>query len=196
MRGRNFQVIHLRNPSFSSNGTESFDMLGIYPSLATAQRIAIRALEYALDGCRRRGYRGRYADEIDLQLRGLITVLVEDSQDEIPLSEFHIHEVYLEPNREERDNRSHLITRSTIQPPCFDEQEILRIVIAEHCWVSENRPEWSQTRTPWPSRRDDGPFRTQYHSTYENTFALANNTILRDGVTDAREEEVRFRVSG
>lgn len=202
-QGRNFQVIHLRNPIFTTNISESFDLLGIYPSLATAQRIATRALDHAVSEYQRRNYRGRYSSDIDLQLRGMITAFVADSQHEICLSEFHVNEVYLGDDAAARHERcwyaasaevavsgaqlvqqqqqqhhhhhSWLTARSAIQPLRFDRCALGRIVFAECCWAYENGPEWAHTRIPLFSRRCDGPFRTRDDTLYETMFAVGDN---------------------
>ncbi|KAF2851064.1 hypothetical protein T440DRAFT_489477 [Plenodomus tracheiphilus IPT5] len=150
--GKTFQVIHLQNSILTVNVSESYDMLGNYPSFATAQRIALRALEYAAQECQKRSYRGRCFGYIDTRFRSIITVYVEGAgaEDNICLSEFQINKVYCGP---------------AVQP-------------SESFWNC--RPEWPRTRIPMFSRREDKPFRALGGPTYEHRFSLASGPGLQN----------------
>ncbi|KAI8934810.1 hypothetical protein NX059_008493 [Plenodomus lindquistii] len=215
-QGRNFQVVHLRNPKLITTISSPFNLLGTYPTLATAQRIASRAFAHALLEYQNRGYDGRYSNDINLHCRGMITAYIQNTDTDVCLSKFHINEIYIgsdveEPgegfctgynnvaNAQQEDKgdlaqwvrRALLAPLSVVQPLRFSEEDVRRMCVADWCWVNESAPFWSRSRVPLFDRRGDAPFRGCDDALYETVFAVgrARGSLRRseDGADEGRE---------
>jgi hypothetical protein len=97
-----FQVLHCWNDITKPDTPPMAHNIGIFTSLEHAQDATRRVFKHVLETYRNKGYYGRCFDEVDLNLRGLITAYV-DTLDatrqvirrELLLSEFHIVTVYV-----------------------------------------------------------------------------------------------------
>jgi hypothetical protein len=114
--GEGYQLIHHEALPYSDGASFITHNIGVYVNFAQARVAAEDLIERTLNDYLRRGYYGRYYDEIDLDLRGLITRYVDtvldgyDLKREFPISEFliqfvevwdHIWEAEARPVEEE-----------------------------------------------------------------------------------------------
>jgi hypothetical protein len=108
---KGFEVLHYQVLPYADGTPTVVQNLGVYPNFAQAQAVARHELERTLIDYHQQGYHGRYSDEIDLNLRGLITKYNGALVDgylllrEIPLSEFVIKIVEVWDNTWEAEAR-------------------------------------------------------------------------------------------
>jgi hypothetical protein len=94
--GEGYQLIHYQKHPYDDEAPLVTHKIGVYVNFEQAQVAAQDLLDRTLSDYLRQGYYGRYWDEIDLSLRGLITCYVDIWVDgyqlkrEFPLSEFLI----------------------------------------------------------------------------------------------------------
>jgi hypothetical protein len=109
--GLGFEAVRYEKRSLSSDSFIIVHRIGIYHTFAIAQAAAQNDLQRTLVDYLRRGYYGRYFNDIDLEQRGLITVYHESSVDgymlnrEIPVSEFRLATINVWDNAWEAETR-------------------------------------------------------------------------------------------
>lgn len=159
-------------------------IIGIFPSLISAQHAALAALKSQLARCEAAGLRGRYFEQIDLETKGLITIVKDNS--ELPLSEFEIvldgyagrPALPLSPMRRFgsasdmtlltnlagpiRINQSMIpmanfnLAPIISSPPISTASGIFR-TDPDFKWPEEKDPAWAQSKQPIFRRRDERP---------------------------------------
>jgi hypothetical protein len=109
--GLGFQVLHYHRSSFDPDSSIIVHHIGIYPTFALAQTAALFALHRIVNDYLRIGYHGRYYEQIDLNLWGLVTAYKESTLDgyvimrEIPMNEFRLETLDVWDNAWESDTR-------------------------------------------------------------------------------------------
>jgi hypothetical protein len=173
-----------------------------YPTLRAAQEEAHKHFNHFLAEYTRQGHYGTYRNEMDLTTRGLITthvhgrgpygaVLVE----QYFLSEFVIEAVEInseasgeqlgdeeEPDmpgeaaqlegEDEADMPGETAQLRSPSPPTDPITAESPMMQPGPHFALEAGAEWTQTRLPWPSRRDDGPFRRPDDAPYSEKMSF------------------------
>ncbi len=149
--------------------------VGTYPSLTAAQAAALETLETKLATYHQAGLHGRTFKEINLVLRGLITVMT--ARGEQPRDEFEIQRVsvFMEPcsppmgGEEERalftSTEKATAPKPSVKLPPKASMSTLPPTLApanryaKIGFVQESDALWAQSRIPIFTKRDEGPFR-------------------------------------
>jgi hypothetical protein len=109
--GLGFEAVRYEKRSISSDSLIIVHRIGIYHTFAIAQAAAQNDLQRTLVDYLRRGYYGRYFNDIDLKQRGLITAYHESLVDgymlnrEITVSEFRLATINVWDNTWEVETR-------------------------------------------------------------------------------------------
>ncbi|PVI06778.1 hypothetical protein DM02DRAFT_709438 [Periconia macrospinosa] len=178
------------------------DLVGVYPHLEMAKAAASTALQNELAKYQRAGLSGTFCKEINLELRGLITVTTKNG--ETAVSEFEIREEQKEvPNGQFSLQMTslvvyNLLTRAAGIPsdhtmsgtlkqltppftPSPDSAVVDQTKKANYHHPEEKDPHWAQSRLPLFRKRDERPLAGL------ETYVNRKDLVLRSSQSRDRE---------